>query len=192
MSDFETERIEFKNKVGRQREAIANLLGLSEQHNGLFDFIMIKQLREYQKKCEKLYTKLDKNEFEIAIVGLEKAGKSTFGNALMGNRILPDADERCTYTSTCIRFGQDRAVVTFFNSREMDETLRGYLGTLGVENTESYTYQGLSKGEYLSIFSKLDQRDKDRYKNTVHQDILNLLENKTEIYIIISLTFPIL
>lgn len=181
MSDFETERIEFKNKVGKQREAIANLLVLSEQHNGLFDSAMIKQLREYQKKCEKLYTKLDKNEFEIAIVGLEKAGKSTFGNALMGNRILPDADERCTYTSTCIRYGQDRAVVTFFSSREIDEVLRGYLDTLGVENTESYTYQGLSRGEYQAIFSKLDQRDKDRYENTVHQDILNLLDNKNEI-----------
>lgn len=181
MGDFEAERIEFKNKVGRQREAIANLLGLSDQHISLFDSIVIKQLREYQKKCQKLYTKLDRNEFEIAIVGLEKAGKSTFGNALMGNRILPDADERCTYTSTCIRYGQDRAVVTFFNNREMDEVLRGYLDTLGVDNTESYTYQGLSKEEYLSIFSKFDQRDKDRYENTVHQDILNLLENKTEI-----------
>lgn len=183
MGDFETERIEFKSKVGKQREAIANLLELSNQHSGLFDAIMIKQLRDYQKKCEKLYTKLDKNEFEIAIVGLEKAGKSTFGNALMENRILPDADERCTYTSTCIRFGQDRAVVTFFNSREMDEVLRGYLDALGVENTESYTYQGLSKGEYLSIFSKLDQRDKKRYENTVHQDIINLLDNKAEISI---------
>ena len=181
MSDFEIERSEFKEKVEKQCKAIAKLLKLSDQHIGLFDSIMIKQLREYQKKCEKLYTKLDKNEFEIAIVGLEKAGKSTFGNALMENRILPDADERCTYTSTCIRFGQDRAIVTFFNSREMDEVLRGYLDTLGVENTDSYTYQGLSKEEYLSIFLKLDQRDKDRYENTVHQDILNLLDNKTEI-----------
>lgn len=181
MISFDEERNEYKKKVGRQRDAIANLLELSEQHTNLFDLGMIKQLRLYQAKCEKLYKKLDKNEFEIAIVGLEKAGKSTFGNALMENRILPDADERCTYTSTCIRFGQDRAVVRFFNSREMDEVLRGYLHTLGEDNLEQYTYERLSKNEYLSLFSKLDQRDKDRYENTVHQDILNLLENKTEI-----------
>lgn len=181
MSNFDEERNAYKNKVGKQKEAIANLLELAEHHTGLFDFGITKQLRIYQEKCEKLYNKLDKNEFEIAIVGLEKAGKSTFGNALMENRILPDADERCTYTSTCIRYGQDCAVVKFFTSHEMDEVLRGYLKTLGVENVDTYTFQSLSKGEYLALFSKLDQRDKDRYENTVHQDVLNLIDNKNEI-----------
>lgn len=181
MSSFEQERNEYKNKVGKQRDAIAKLLNLAEQHTGLFDPAMKKQLSVYQVKCEKLYKKLEKNEFEIAIVGLEKAGKSTFGNALMENRILPDADERCTYTSTCIRYGQDCAVVKFFNNREMDEILRGYLKTLGVENVDAYTYQALSRGQYSRLFSELDQRDQDRYENTVHQDILNLLDNKTEI-----------
>lgn len=181
MINFEEERNEYKNKVGKQKDAIANLLDLAEQHTGLFDLTMMKQLRVYQARCEKLYKKLEKNEFEIAIVGLEKAGKSTFGNALMENRILPDADERCTYTSTCIRYGQDRAVVKFFNSREMDEVLRGYLETLGVENVGAYTYQALSKSEYMSLFLKLDQKNQKDFTNNVHQDILNLLENKTEI-----------
>ena len=181
MGNFDEERNVYKNKARRQRDAIANLLELAEQHTGLFDFGMIKQLKIYQTKCEKLYQKLDKNEFEIAIVGLEKAGKSTFGNALMENHILPDADERCTYTSTCIRYGQDRAVVSFFNNREMDEVLRGYLQTLGVENVDTYTYQALSRGEYTSLYEKLDKRDKERYENTVHQDVLNLLDNKTGI-----------
>ena len=181
MSNFDEERNVYKNKVGRQKDAIANLLELAEQHPGLFDSGMMKQLKIYQAKCEKLYNKLDKNEFEIAIVGLEKAGKSTFGNALMENRILPDADERCTYTSTCLRYGQDRAVVRFFNNREMDEVLRGYLQTMGVENVDTYTYQALSRSVYTALYEKLDQRDKDRYENTVHQDVLNLLDNKTEI-----------
>lgn len=181
MSSFEEERNEYKNKVGRQRETISNLLDLSEKHLGLFDSAVVKQLNSYRAKCDKLYKKLEKNEFEIAIVGLEKAGKSTFGNALMENRILPDADERCTYTSTCIKYGNDRAVVKFFNSIEMDNVLRGYLETLGVENTDAYTYEGLSRSEYVSLFNKLDSRDRDRYENTVHQDILNLLNNKNEI-----------
>lgn len=181
MSTFEEEQKEYKDKVGRQKDAIQKLLELSDHHTGLFDSSVVKQLKNYQKRCEKLYNKLDKNEFEIAIVGLEKAGKSTFGNALMENRILPDADERCTYTSTCIRYGQNRAVVTFFNRREMDDVLRGYLETMGVEDVSTYTYEKLTKGEYLSLFSKLDQRDQDRYENTVHQDVLNLLDNKNEI-----------
>lgn len=87
MSNFDEERNVYKNKVSRQRDAIVNLLELAERHTGLFDSGMMKQLRIYQTKCSKLYKKLDNNEFEIAIVGLEKAGKSTFGNALMERRV---------------------------------------------------------------------------------------------------------
>lgn len=181
MSNFDDERFEYRDKVGKQKEAIANLLALSERHSGLFSGDVIKQLSKCKEKCEKLYNKLDKNEFEIAIVGLEKAGKSTFGNALMENRILPDADERCTYTSTCIRYGNDRAVVKFFSPREMDNVLRGYLETLGIENAEAYTFQGMTRSQYISMYNKIDQRDRDRYENTVNQDILNLLDNKNEI-----------
>ena len=63
----------------------------------------------------------------------------------------------------------------------MDEVLRGYLETLGVENTNSYTYQGLSMQDYEAVFAKLDERDKSRYENTVHQDVKNLIANKREI-----------
>lgn len=181
MSDFAAERNEYKSQVGRQKEAIENLLDLSRSHSGLFSPIMIDNLEKQLKKCERIYNKLDRNEFEIAIVGLEKAGKSTFGNALMENRILPDADERCTYTSTCIKYGQDRAVVKFFSSHEIDLVLRGYLKKLGVENVDSYTYSGMSRYNYLALWSGLDARTKESNENTVHQDILNLLDNKEAI-----------
>lgn len=181
MSNFEEERIKYRDKVSRQKEAVSNLLALADKHSGLFDYAMVSQLRNSLKKCEKIYRKLDKNEFEIAIVGLEKAGKSTFGNALMENRILPDADKRCTYTSTCIRYGDDRAVVKFFSAAEMNNTLRRYLKVLGVENPESYTYKELSKSDYTLLFNGLDPRDRERFENTVNQDILNLLENKNSI-----------
>ena len=186
MNSFDKERIQYRDMVGRQRDAIAQLLELSSTHYGLFETSMIMQLSASKEKCDRLYKKLDKDEFEIAIVGLEKAGKSTFGNALMGSRILPDADERCTYTSTCIRYGNDRAVVKFYNSSEIDAVLKGYLTTLGIPNPESYAYASLSKSEYISLFSKLDERDRSRYENTVNQDVLNLLDNKSEILSYIS------
>ncbi len=43
--------------------------------------------------------KLKANCFEVAVLGLEKAGKSTLLNAWFGVEILPAMDERCTYTS---------------------------------------------------------------------------------------------
>ena len=181
MNSFDEERFAYRDKIGKTRDAIQKLLQISCEHDGLFDRDICRKLNEYQKKCEKLYTKLDKNEFEIAIVGLEKAGKSTFGNALMENNVLPNADERCTYTATCIRYGQDRAVVKFFNTSEINQILRGYLETLGVDNVESYTLDSLQTSTYKDLYNKLDQRDRERYENTVNQDILNLIQNKNSI-----------
>ena len=46
--------------------------------------------------------RLEKGEFRIAVVGLEKAGKSTFINAWLASDLLPTASERCTFTTTQI------------------------------------------------------------------------------------------
>jgi hypothetical protein len=51
---------------------------------------------------EKLMNRLQKGEFRIAVVGLEKAGKSTFVNAWLGSDLLPAKPARCTYTTTQI------------------------------------------------------------------------------------------
>jgi hypothetical protein len=46
------------------------------------------------------YERLKKDEFRIAVVGLEKAGKSTFVNAWLGADLLPNEMKRCTFTTT--------------------------------------------------------------------------------------------
>lgn len=46
--------------------------------------------------------RLEKGEFRIAVVGLEKAGKSTFVNAWLEADLLPTDSKRCTYTTTQI------------------------------------------------------------------------------------------
>jgi len=46
--------------------------------------------------------RLEKGEFRIAVVGLEKAGKSTFLNAWLGSDLLPAKSRRCTFTTTQI------------------------------------------------------------------------------------------
>lgn len=44
--------------------------------------------------------RLERGEFHIAVVGSEKAGKSTFINAWLGCDLLPSAMKRCTFTTT--------------------------------------------------------------------------------------------
>jgi hypothetical protein len=57
-------------------------------------------LARLAQPLERQLDRLQRNEFRIAVVGLEKAGKSTFVNAWLGYDLLPNDTERCTYTTT--------------------------------------------------------------------------------------------
>jgi hypothetical protein len=52
--------------------------------------------------AKKQLQRLKKREFRIAVVGLEKAGKSTFVNAWLDCDLLPAKGGRCTFTTTQI------------------------------------------------------------------------------------------
>ena len=52
--------------------------------------------------AKKQLERLKKREFRIAVVGLEKAGKSTFVNAWLDCDLLPSKGDRCTFTTTQI------------------------------------------------------------------------------------------
>ena len=116
------ERLEYIEKLSLQIKSIDAILSMNSY--GLIDEHTTSEIRKLREEASVLHNKLDKNEFEIAIVGLEKAGKSTFANAMMGNDILPSKDARCTYTSTSIRYGADVAVVEFFTQEEFDTTFQ--------------------------------------------------------------------
>ena len=62
-----------------------------------------RELGEILKGTKRQLEKLRNDEFHIAVVGLEKAGKSTFLSAWLNAEVLPHQDTRCTYTSTEIR-----------------------------------------------------------------------------------------
>ena len=57
--------------------------------------------QEYEPTRRQL-ARLKKREFRIAVVGLEKAGKSTFINAWLECDLLPAKGGRCTFTTTQI------------------------------------------------------------------------------------------
>lgn len=136
------------------------------------------ELSNNKDKASKLLKKLEKGEFEIAVIGLEKAGKSSFSNAIMDNDVLPTADARCTYTATCIKAGEvDHAIVTFFSVEEFNKEFRDKLKLLGISNTEAYTYNTLSESRYNDIFESLEDYIKDKYENNINQDILDIIKN---------------
>ena len=135
-------------------------------------------LENFKNDAKKLLKKLEKGEFEIAVIGLEKAGKSSFSNAIMDNDVLPTADARCTYTATCIKAGDvDHAIVTFFSVEEFNKAFRDKLNLLGISNVDTYTYNTLSESMYNSIFERLGDDIKDKYENNINQDILDIIKN---------------
>ncbi|MCK9622694.1 MAG: dynamin family protein [Methylobacter sp.] len=61
---------------------------------------LLRRLNIERPRLERQLERLHANRFEVAVIGLEKAGKSALLNAWLGQEILPSARERCTFTST--------------------------------------------------------------------------------------------
>ena len=121
---------------------------------------MAVQLRRLQDDAARMLPKLEKDEFEIAVVGQESSGKSTFTNALIGCIAVPSDQERCTYTSTCIRSsGTDRAEVTFYTSSEFEEAFRNQLKILNEKaGTEIFDTGLLTPGNLSADNFKADRK----------------------------------
>jgi GTPase SAR1 family protein len=148
------------------------------------DSEMESKLENLLAKNKKLLHKLQSNEFEIAIVGLEKAGKSTFANALIENSILPSAPERCTFTETRLVSGPDRATIEFYTKAEFNDIFRATLKEIHFPNAENESYETLSLPAFESYFTDLEQKDNQLYKSHVgktDEEIKDILKNREKI-----------
>ncbi len=81
----------------------------------------LQKLEVEHDRLNRQLERLRANRFEVAVIGLEKAGKSALLNAWLGQEILPSARERCTFTSTEIwsaQTEQDQLLSIQYYSRE--------------------------------------------------------------------------
>lgn len=174
---WETDRLQYANKAKTISEKITKILGM-ETGDIITDSIRT-ELQNYQLEAEFIRNKLEKNEFEIAVVGLEKAGKSSFSNAFIEKNMLPTDDGRCTYTATCIRYAdEDKAVVEFYGQKEFEKDFVDKLNAVGIEHAESYSYQTISLEKYKTLY---EQNTTGRNNEMLHEDICTIIENKDEI-----------
>lgn len=74
--------------------------------------------------------KLKNDEFHVAVVGLEKSGKSTFLNAWLRCDLLPNQTTRCTFTTTEIRTALSQSdqclVIEYLSRDEFEQLLNDY------------------------------------------------------------------
>ena len=174
---FEDERKDYIEKLKNIINGIDKINAM--QNTRIIDAKMQSELEKKKRDAQKFLKKLEQREFEIAVVGLEKAGKSSFSNAILEIDVLPTADARCTYTSTCIRAGEsDRAMIRFFSVDEFNGEFCDKLKTMGISDVGAYTYNTLNEGTYLRLFEALPERDQREYTDSVNQDVLDIIQNR--------------
>ncbi|MBR4326044.1 MAG: dynamin family protein [Bacteroidales bacterium] len=172
----EKERLEYSKKLESQIKGIDALIDLP---SSIITPSIIEELKKIRGRAEKCKRKIDTGEFEIAIVGLEKSGKSTFANALIENNTLPVADERCTYTSSSIRYGEkDHAVVKFMEVNEFYNDFTDKLKQIGIPNAKALSLKTLSLTDYKGKFKEIGNKF---YENTLNKEIESILEFKDSI-----------
>lgn len=177
---WEEEKDLYVKKLKQITGGITKILDLKD--NRVVTPEMTSSLLRLRSDAERLLPKLEKGEFEIAVVGVEKAGKSSFSNALIGLAALPTADERCTFTSTCIRPGKESfADVSFYSQQEFDRSFREKLEELGIPNAQLYTIETLSQERYEQLFENCDDTKKQLYERSLHRDIIATLRYRNEL-----------
>lgn len=87
----------YKEKYGQKKEAVLSLLNITKEFYDKYD-------KEHESEIFKNIIKnLENEEFSIVLVGEFSAGKSTFLNALMGEKILPSFTDETTATVNFLR-----------------------------------------------------------------------------------------
>lgn len=182
-NQLEKEKAIYLDKLEAQRLGINKILKLKNQSN-LISPDMEEKLRDSLNKITILQDKLKNNTYEVAIVGLEKAGKSSFANALIESDILPSKDDRCTYTSTSIMYGnEEKAEVTFFSKAEFNHQFQMNLKAMGISNATHYQYDTLSLDTYNKMFEALEEENPNvaLIHAGTHKDIQNIIRNEKSI-----------
>ena len=179
---YEMEKTTLINEIDRTSLLINKLI--SNVDLELLNSQQLEKLKNYSEKNKKLKHKLESNEFEIAIVGLDKAGKSTFANALIDNYVLPSAPERCTFTTTRLVSGSDKATVEFYTEAEFNQIFQDMLLELEYPEATSISFKDLDSNEFETYFANLEEKNNQLHKNHVgktDQEILDILKSKSKL-----------
>jgi GTPase Era involved in 16S rRNA processing len=98
--DWQTASAYYINFLEKALSVQRHALNLARMPQTGISPVLVDELVRQAAPAQRQLERLKKNEFRIAVVGLEKAGKSTFVNAWLDYDLLPNDSERCTFTTT--------------------------------------------------------------------------------------------
>jgi ribosome biogenesis GTPase A len=97
-------RADFAKYIAQIASAIA--IGEAEAEKGSGKLVLDRDIQDLLKTSHEL----KKGVFRLMILGDMKRGKSTFLNALLGEKLLPSDVNPCTAIMTVLRYGNEKKV----------------------------------------------------------------------------------
>ncbi len=100
--DWEKAAKHYENRLSQALDVHRHALYLAKMPQAEISQTCRSELEDVENPANIQLSRLERREFRIAVVGLEKAGKSTFVNAWLENDLLPNDNPRCTFSTTQI------------------------------------------------------------------------------------------
>ena len=170
-------RAQFISKLERTAALFRELFE-KDPHGMIIGYDDREHLKELSRRNEKIIGKLKSREFSVAVVGLEKAGKSTLGNAL------------CTFTTTEIRAGaSDEAEIFFYTREEFNANFQKMLSALGYSGNADFDSMNLETFDRYWVAVENDETKRgifELHNGTTVADIRAILADKNEIRPLLS------
>lgn len=184
MTEWENEKKAFVEKLSSADKTFEEIFKIDSE--GLvIQGVEREELHQHYEANKKILNKLQSREFTVAVVGLEKAGKSTLGDALIKSMVLPEYSERCTYTTTEIRSGdKDIAEIFFYSREEFNRNFKRMLGEVKYPDAVDFSAMTLEtfKRYWQAVETDPEQRGLFMLHNgTTAEDIKAMLEGKQKI-----------
>lgn len=206
--DWETTRQEFLGKLEKAQIMLDLASNLCSRVPTDVTLEQRNEIHDLSNKVHNQLSQLKDRQFHVAILGLEKAGKSQLLNGWLGMDILPNKPERCTYTATEIWSAasddQQYYQIEYFEEAEFEEHIGAAKIALERHHPDSDTYKKIHRDleeievlreriyDYLgkgidrqSIADFSDPRIKEKLRALISDDIAHARASKK---IIISTT----
>jgi hypothetical protein len=177
------EQARFIEELAQTDGVLQSILEQDQDHL-VFDVDQFEDIAALAAKNRRVLDKLRSREFTVAVVGLEKAGKSTLGNALIHLNALPEYTERCTFTTTEVRAGsEDKAEIEFYSYDEFNRNFQGMLKEMGFETPAEYaTFCVDAFDDYWRMMEHSEDNAKrgifQMYNGTTAEDIRFMLAHR--------------
>ena len=98
--DWNTACVTYQGQLRNALNVCRHAQNLARLRQAGVDPKQVEVLTAANSPARRQLERLERGEFRIAVVGLEKSGKSTFINAWLESDLLPSDSRRCTFTTT--------------------------------------------------------------------------------------------